>query len=229
MGTKIDGKEVNTGSSKKIIMPKKNLVDLQGRTIAEVREEVEASGGNVVGSIIREENGERKEYAKVLDKSKNTITDPVQLELNLSKAMEHREKVENYNKSLYSDRDPIVDKIELLGPKVMVRFFKLQQYSPEGLFIGGRTVTVPTESGTRKELVTLPDDFQLQERGVVVAISASCSESFKNTVKVGDIVDLTFASIGGSTQRWLHKETIGKQFDNYFLIPEHAIEMKVNL
>jgi len=177
-------------------------------------------------------NGTRTIYGKdgtpVKEEVIKAIESPVSLELDRSKADEHINKITEYNTWLFINRDPMVDKIEIIGAKVMIRMFKLYKYTKDGMYIGGRTIEVPTESGTRKRIEELPDDFQYQQRGVVVNIGLGCSEHFKNNIKVGDVVDIDPSTAGGKGQRWLHTDTISSKFDNYFLVSEHAIESKIN-
>lgn len=140
------------------------------------------------------------------------------------KVRAERDKVTTYNNRLLETKDPVVESMVILGPKVLLRLFKLQKYTEAGAYCGGRTLTVMSKSEMNKEIVEAPDDVQFQERGVVVAISDDCSANFKAKVKVGDIVDIDPSTNIQKQQRILHKETIIAPFDNYFLVSEFAIE-----
>ena len=148
---------------------------------------------------------------------------------NLDEGIKERERVDELNESLYETRNPIVDQINLIGNRVLIRLYRLQKYTKEGFMVGGRTQEVKSESELRKKIVDMDDSMQFQDRGVVIAISSDCTEAFREKVKPGSIVDVDphlFAS--GRSQRWLEKDNTAVRFDNYFIMPEHAIEYVIN-
>lgn len=139
-------------------------------------------------------------------------------------------KIDNYNNSLYSKRDPITNSFELLGAKLLVRMYRLKIHNADGIWTGGRTQQVISESEMRKKTEQLPENMQYQDRAVVIKISQDCSDAFKNKVVPGDIVDLDPVAFNpGRMQRWLHKDNVNNAFDNYFVVPEFIVENTVHL
>lgn len=144
---------------------------------------------------------------------------------NLDEGLAHRAEVEKANAALFENRNPLCDRMVLLGNRVLVRMFQLQKYTKEGFLVGGRTHEIKTESEMRKKIVEMDEEMQYQDRGVVIAVSSDCTEAFKAKVKPGDVVDIDpHLFMSGRSQRWLEKDNTGIRFDNYFLIPEHAVE-----
>lgn len=140
-------------------------------------------------------------------------------------ALSEREKVDDYNNSLYELRNPLIDKVELTGNRILVRLYRLQFYTKDGMYIGGRKQTVMSRSELDKKIVDAPNEAQFQERGVVVKISPFCSPEFKQLVKEGDVVDIDPGSFTGKAQRWMEKELVNSEFDNYFIFSEYSVEM----
>lgn len=172
---------------------------------------------------------------KIVDNTQKIILDPMtklQLELDEKEKFRKQElyisdqrgKIETYNNTLLETANPKTKEMELLGPRVMIRLFKLQRYNIAGVYIGGRTIEVMSKSELNKQIVEAPDDVQFQERGTVINISSDCSEAFRNKVKIGDTVDLDPNTNINKLQRFIEKETIDEKFDNYFLIHEGAVE-----
>jgi len=150
--------------------------------------------------------------------------------LSLDKGIIENKKVDDYNNSLYIERDPITDNFELLGAKLLVRMYRLKVYNTTGMWTGGRTQQVISESEMRKKTEQLPENMQYQDRAVVIKISQDCSDAFKNKVVPGDIVDLDPVAFNpGRMQRWLHKDNVNNAFDNYFVVPEFIVENTVHL
>lgn len=143
----------------------------------------------------------------------------------LDKGLIENKRVDDYNESLFAEHDPIVDNMILIGPKLMVRLFRLKMYNPDGIWTGGRTQEIISESEMKKKKVQLNENMQYQERGVVVKVSDDCSENVKNKIKPGLVIDLDPVAFNpGRMQRWLHKDNVNNQFDNYFIIPEFIVE-----
>lgn len=145
--------------------------------------------------------------------------------VDFSEGLAHNKKVDEDNAKLYSERDPEADKIDLLGTKVLVRMFKLKLYNKKGMYTGGRTHEVLSKSEMRKNVEQLPDHMQFQDKGVVIQVSDACSEPFKAKVQPGTIVEVDPTAFNpGRMQRWIHKDNVTNDFDNYFIIPEFVIE-----
>lgn len=144
---------------------------------------------------------------------------------NLEKGLIENKKVDEYNDSLFETRDEIVDRIILIGPKLLVRMYRLKMYNTTGMWTGGRTQEVISESEMRKKKVQLSENMQYQDRAVVIQVSEGCSDGVKNTIKPGMVVDLDPVAFNpGRMQRWLHKDNVNNEFDNYFTIPEFIVE-----
>jgi len=143
----------------------------------------------------------------------------------LSDGLAHNKKIDEQNDKLYSERDPAADKIILLGPKVLVRMLRLKLYNSAGMYTGGRTHEVLSKSEMRKNVEQLPDHMQFQDKGVVIQVSDTCTENFKAKVTPGTIVEVDPTAFNpGRMQRWIHKDNVTNDFDNYFIIPEFVIE-----
>lgn len=144
---------------------------------------------------------------------------------NLDKGLIENKKVDEYNDTLYETRDEICDRMTLLGSKVLVRVYRLKMYNTSGMWTGGRSQEVISESEMRKKKEQLPEHMQFQDRAVVIKVSEGCSEHIKNGIKPGDVIDLDPTAFNpGRMQRWLRKDNINNSFDNYFVIPEFIIE-----
>lgn len=144
---------------------------------------------------------------------------------NFEKGISENLKTDELNDNLYKNRDPESDKIELLGPKVLVRMLRLKLYNKQGLWTGGRTHEVLSKSEMRKNVEQLPDSMQFQDRGVVLKVSDACSDNFKSKVTPGTIIEVDPTAFNpGRMQRWIHKDNVTNDFDNYFIIPEFVIE-----
>lgn len=142
-----------------------------------------------------------------------------------TEGLNHNKKVDEDNAKLYENRDPETDKIDLLGPKVLVRMFKLKLYNKKGMYTGGRTHEVLSKSEMRKNIEQLPDHMQFQDKGVVIQVSDNCTESFKAKVTPGTVIEVDPTAFNpGRMQRWIHKDNVTNDFDNYFIIPEFVIE-----
>ena len=90
---------------------------------------------------------------------------------------------------------------------------------------GGRTQEILSESEMKKKKVQLSENMQYQDRAVVIQVSEGCSEGVKNSIRPGMVVDLDPVAFNpGRMQRWLHKENVNNEFDNYFTIPEFIVE-----
>jgi len=147
-----------------------------------------------------------------------------------SKGLSENKKVDEYNDTLYTERDPASDQIILLGPKVLVRMLRLKLYNKNGMWTGGRTHEVLSKSEMRKNIEQLPDNMQFQDRAVVLQVSDNCSDWFKEKVVPGTIVEVDPTAFNpGRMQRWLHKDNVTNSFDNYFILPEFIIENIVDM
>ena len=141
------------------------------------------------------------------------------------KGLSENKKVDDYNNTLYTERDITTDKITLLGPKVLVRMLRLKLYNKQGIWTGGRTHEVMSKSEMRKNIEQLPDNMQFQDRAIVIKVSDSCSDLFKEKVTPGTIIEVDPTAFNpGRMQRWLHKDNVTNNFDNYFIVPEFIIE-----
>lgn len=157
----------------------------------------------------------------ILDSSESTS---VFLE-SVEKGIIENKKVDEYNNSLFETRDEITDRIILIGAKLLVRMYRLKIYNKEGIWTGGRTREEISESEMRKKKVQLSENMQYQDRAVVIQVSEGCSDGVKNTIKPGMVVDLDPVAFNpGRMQRWLHKDNVNNEFDNYFTIPEFIVE-----
>lgn len=157
----------------------------------------------------------------ILDSSESTS---VFLE-SVEKGIIENKKVDEYNNSLFETRDEITDRIILIGAKLLVRMYRLKIYNKEGIWTGGRTREEISESEMRKKKVQLSENMQYQDRAVVIQVSEGCSDAVKNTIKPGMVVDLDPVAFNpGRMQRWLHKDNVNNEFDNYFTIPEFIVE-----
>jgi len=134
-------------------------------------------------------------------------------------ALSQRKDVIDYNESLYDSVLPEIKNSTLLGPKVLVRLFKLQMYSENLVYTGGRKMTVMSKSELDKKIVEAPPEAQFQERGVVVKAGTGCE-----FIKEGDIIDIDPSAFNPRAQRWFKKDIINSEFENYFLFSEYAIE-----
>ena len=56
----------------------------------------------------------------------------------MDKGLIENKRVDDYNESLFAEHDPIVDNMILIGPKLMVRLFRLKMYNPDGIWTGGK-------------------------------------------------------------------------------------------
>ena len=127
--------------------------------------------------------------------------------------------------SLFDSADEITKRIVLIGPKLLVRMFRLKMYNTDGIWTGGRTQEILSESEMKKKKVQLSENMQYQDRAVVIQVSEGCSEGVKNSIRPGMVVDLDPVAFNpGRMQRWLHKENVNNEFDNYFTIPEFIVE-----
>ena len=180
-----------------------------------------------------DENGLIKEvpYEKEkgnIDKAKSSINQMVLEDSHMNKVQgnvgKKIDEINNYNDTLLETLDPVLENRMLLGPKLLIRLFKLQKYNEKGIYVGGRQIEKMSKSELNKTLVDAPEEAQFQERGVVVKIGQGCSESFKSLVQVGDIVDIEASLFNPRNQRWLHKTVLNSKYDNYFLIPEFGVE-----
>jgi len=143
----------------------------------------------------------------------------------LDKGMIENEKVDKYNEALFDSADEITKRIVLIGPKLLVRMFRLKMYNTDGIWTGGRTQEILSESEMKKKKVQLSENMQYQDRAVVIQVSEGCSEGVKNSIRPGMVVDLDPVAFNpGRMQRWLHKENVNNEFDNYFTIPEFIVE-----
>lgn len=204
--TKIDGKPVNIERIKKEAPIRENITRIKANSFGEL---------------------EQTKGSDILLPDKKLFADPTTeiLVNSLDKGITENKKVDEYNNNLFNTADPIVEKMELLGSKVLVRLYRLKMYDANGVWTGGRTTEVISESEMKKKKVQLSENMQYQDRAVVLKVSKGCSEELKNSVKPGDIVDLDPVAFSpGRMQRWLDKDNINNPFNNYFIIPEFIIE-----
>lgn len=115
-----------------------------------------------------------------------------------------------------------VQNIKLHGTKVIVHLFKYNPYQT-GFFQPILVAIDRNDSGRPKMEESV---FQCQPRGIIVNISEYCSEPFRQTYKVGDVVDI----VNGIRleDHMLIKDKSKRPtmvtVDNYFLINENMIE-----
>lgn len=147
-----------------------------------------------------------------------------------SKGIAENKKTDEYNDSLVPNRDPESDRIILLGAKVLVRMYRLKLHNKQGMWTGGRTHEVLSKSEMKKNIEQLPENMQFQDRGVVLKVSDGCSEAFKEKVTVGTVIEVDPTAFNpGRMQRWIHKDNVTNNFDNYFILPEFIIENIVDM
>lgn len=204
--TKIDGKPVNIEKIKKDAPIRENITRIKANSFGELEQ---INGSDIILP------------------DKKLFADPTTEVLvnSLDKGVIENKKVDEYNDSLFETVDPIVEKMELLGPKVLVRLYRLKMYDANGVWTGGRTTEVISESEMRKKKVQLSENMQYQDRAVVIKVSKGCNEDLKNSIKPGDIIDLDPVAFNpGRMQRWLDKDNVNNPFKNYFIIPDFIIE-----
>jgi hypothetical protein len=160
---------------------------------------------------------------KSIIENKSTVNDSLQ------KGIDDRDKVDEYNKFLFDSRNPSVDNIELVGKKLMIRLFKIQKYTEDGMYVGGFVEEVKTRSDLGTKLVQRSEDNQLQEKGVVISVSEDCSDYVKSKIKPGTIVYLDPTRFSpGRAYRALDTSLANRGFDNYFVIHEDVVEWCYN-
>jgi hypothetical protein len=146
-----------------------------------------------------------------------------------NKDVESRETINKYNESLFNTRDISVDTINLVGKKLMIRLFKIQKYTEDGMYVGGFVEEVKTRSDLGTKLVQRSEDNQLQEKGVVISVSEDCSDYVKSKIKPGTIVYLDPTRFSpGRAYRALDTSLANRGFDNYFVIHEDVVEWCYN-
>ncbi len=112
-----------------------------------------------------------------LDEPTTLVRDPLQ---------ESVENVKKYNELISKDFSEF-EGINLIGPKVLFRPFKVSPKTKGGL---ARSFAIRYQDQETGRVKTTNADFALQYKGVICAVSDECSEEFKNKVKVGSVVDI---------------------------------------
>ncbi len=101
----------------------------------------------------------------------------------LDSVQKEQKKINEYNTGCHVIDDDVKN-VSLLGPRILVRPYRLSTSTKSGLFKPMKG-TVVGESG-RANAVDNP--YPYQEKGVIVNISEECPKEFTDRVKVGDVV-----------------------------------------
>ena len=112
--TKIDGKPVNIERIKKEAPIRENITRIKANSFGEL---------------------EQTKGSDILLPDKKLFADPTTeiLVNSLDKGITENKKVDEYNNNLFNTVDPIAEKMELLGSKVLVRLYRLKMYDANGV------------------------------------------------------------------------------------------------
>lgn len=136
------------------------------------------------------------------------------------------QEVKDYNTDLLTPNKEL-ENIKLNGNAIIIRLFKHLPFTLEsGIFHNNQLITPYQTKGGKFE--TMPNPLQFIHRGVINSISVQCSEPFKSTFKVGDVVDLKMGLNLMAQRTFLNPlEYYDNKFDNYFIFNENMIEKGV--
>jgi len=154
---------------------------------------------------------------------------PFKIDIN---PVEEKIKIVEYNKSLKNITDE-ANSFVLNGNNLIVRLFKHDPYimgkDDPTILLSINPIVVPyqdTKDGGTIKAMEAP--LQFIQRGVIVNMSGTYSETFSKNFKVGDVVDIKNGVNLMAARFWINPiDQMSNNFDNYFSFNENLIEKKV--
>lgn len=143
------------------------------------------------------------------DESPAVVRDPLK---------EAEDKVIEYNTEISTNFTEF-ENINLIGPKVLFRPFKVSPKTKGGL---ARSFALKYQDPETGRVKTVNADFSLQYRGVICKVSDECPEEFKNKVKIGSIVDIQ--TIAWQQHQYLLNRDVFNETEEpftFWLTPNH--------
>lgn len=204
--------EPDKGVEKKIYDKDGKVVDLEGKIL--------------VNGKLQEQDQENK------DDKEDLLNLKVEDEKELKESAEEKEfynkrrieesiaEIQAYNSTGIYDFDPKINDIQIYGPKVLVRFRRLNKYDPDTkLYLGevrrrkmdARNVEIKGEA--------LHDVFQVTNEAVVAKVGDVTKD-----IQVNDVVFINKDNGFERSMRFLKQFGVNDQFDNYYLVDERQVD-----
>lgn len=151
--------------------------------------------------------------------AKTPPTEEVNEFSNKKRIEEHRAMVETYNTETIWNVHPRVEKMTLLGTKVLVRFQKLHKYNENGIYMGELMTRKLNRENVVVEGHALPQELQVSNMAAIVKVGEDVTK-----VKEGQIGYVNKRQGFEFNMRYMDQYSSNDQFDNYYMVDERDIE-----